>query len=147
MKYNDLKKAFQELKCSFPKEDMTAHIVFTKDSFDKSYSLLSRTYSFSSNNKAFWSHMGSHSIFAYCLDSTDQGVRLDWYMAEEGNPDGWTVEDCYILEQMQDAAAIPSADGTEQNNGIVSYYFGDTCIRAYETVENDEVKLTPLSGN
>ena len=97
-----------------PRDDLTAHIIFTEDSFRKPYSLLSRTYRISSDNKAFWPNMGGYSIFAYCLDVTsDQGVRLDWYMAEEGNADGWKVEDCYILEQMRDVAAIPSLTSTE----------------------------------
>ena len=94
MVYSDLKQIFQGLKRNSPKEDLTAHIIFTEDSFAKPYSLLSRTYRFSSDNKAFWPNMGGYSIFAYCLDVTsDQGVRLDWYMAEEGNANGWKVED------------------------------------------------------
>lgn len=99
MNYQELKRIFRELKAASPKEDLTAHIIFTEDSFPTQYPLLSRTYRFDSDNKAFWPNMGGYSIFAYCLDVTsDQGVRLDWYMEEEGNVDGWKVEDCYILE-------------------------------------------------
>ncbi|MBD5149024.1 MAG: hypothetical protein HDT18_01290, partial [Oscillibacter sp.] len=54
MNYSELKEIFQELKRTSPKEDLTAHIIFTEDSFDKPYSLLSRTYLISSDNKAFW---------------------------------------------------------------------------------------------
>ena len=109
MNYSEVKQIFQKLKRTSPKEDLTAYIIFTEDSFATSYPLLSRTYRVSSDNKGFRPHMFSNSIFAYCLDKTsDQGVRLDWYMAEEGNPGGWKVEDCYILEQMRDTAAIPS---------------------------------------
>lgn len=47
------------------------------------------------DNKAFQPNMGGYSIFACCLNVTsDQGIRLDWYMAEEGNSGGWKVEDC-----------------------------------------------------
>lgn len=107
MTYSELKQVFRDLKRNSPKEDLTAHIIFTEDSFDEQYPLLSRTYSFNSDNKAFWPNMGGYSIFAYCLDKTsDQGVRLDWYMAEEGNAGGWKIEGCYILEQMRDVAAI-----------------------------------------
>ena len=67
MKYNELKQIFRALKQDSPKEDLTAHITFTEDSFVKPYSLLSRTYRFSSNNKAFWPNMGGYSIYAYCL--------------------------------------------------------------------------------
>ena len=34
MNYSELKKTFQELKRDHPREDLTAHIVFTEDSFD-----------------------------------------------------------------------------------------------------------------
>jgi len=92
--------------------------------------------------------MFSNSIFAYCLDVTsDQGVRLDWYMAEEGNPGGWKVEDCYILEQMRDTAAIPNYSRTMQIDGTAFYFFGDTCIRVRESCENGKIHLEPVSGD
>ena len=106
MDYSELKTIFLELKRTSPRENLTAHVVFTEDSFDKPYPLLSRTYRISSDNKAFWPNMGGYSIFASCLDGTDQGVRLDWLMAAEGNPGGWKVEECYILEMMRDVEEI-----------------------------------------
>jgi len=150
MKYSELKQIFRELKRTSPMEDLTAHIIFTEDSFDKPYPLLGRTYRFNSDNKAFWSNTGGYSIFAYCLDKTsDQGVRLDWYMAEERNPNGWKVEDCYILEQMKDAKAIPDPDliQIELEDETICYCFGSTCIRVYETNENGKIRLEPLAGN
>ena len=126
---------------------MTAHIIFTEDSFHKPYSLLSRTYHISSDNKAFWPNMGGYSIFGYCLDGTDQGVRLDYYMAEERDINGWKVEDCYILERMRDVAAIPNAERTEQGGGTVCYFFGDTCIRVRESHESGKIHLEPVSGD
>ena len=148
MTYSELKSTFQELKRTSPKENLTAHITFTEDSFARSYSLLSRTYSVSSDNKAFWCHTGGYSIFAWCLDPTsDQGVRLDWYMAEEGIKNGWKVEDCYILERMRDTAAIPKAERAEQEDGTVCYFFGDTCIRARETWEGGKTHLEPVGGD
>ena len=65
MEYAQLKSVFRKLKHSSPNEDLTAHIIFTEDSFDREYSLLSRTYRVSSDNKAFWSHMFSKSIFQW----------------------------------------------------------------------------------
>ncbi|MBD5118915.1 MAG: hypothetical protein HDT37_07375 [Clostridiales bacterium] len=62
MDYTDLKQVFQELKRNSPREDLTAYIVFTEDSFARLYPLLSRTYSVSSDNKAFWTRMGGYSI-------------------------------------------------------------------------------------
>lgn len=147
MKYAQLKREFRKLKRSSPSEDLTAHIIFTEDSFDKEYPLLSRTYRVSSDNKAFYTSMGGYSIFACCLDGTDQGVRLDWYMADEGNSGGWKVEDCYILEQMRDAAAIPRAEQTEQGDGTICYFFGDTCIRVRKSRENGKIRLEPVRGN
>ena len=148
MVYTELKQVFQELKRASPREDLTAYIIFTEDSFATSYPLLSRTYSVSSDNKVFWPNMGGYSIFAYCLDKcSDQGVRLDWYMAEEGTPNGWKVEDCYILERMRDAAAIPHAERTEQDDGTVCYFFGNTCIRVRESCEEGKIHLEPVGGD
>lgn len=148
MNYTELKQIFRELKRNSPRDDLTAHIIFTEDSFDGQYPLLSRTYSFTSDNKAFWPGMGGYSIFACCLDKTsDQGVRLDWYMAEEGNAGGWKVEDCYILEQMRNVAAIPNFTRTEQEDKTICYFFGDTCIRVREAMESGKVTLEPVAGD
>lgn len=152
MTYRELKDAFRELKRTSPREDLTAHIIFTEDSFAKTYPPLSRTYLVGSDNKAFWPSMFSHSIFAWCLDrNSDQGVRLDWYMAEEGIAGGWKVQECYILEHMRDAAAIGDPDLTmiELEDGTVCYGFGgsSTCIRVIETDQNGQVRLEPLAGN
>ena len=149
MDYRELKEIFRELKKNSPMEDLTAHIVFTEDSFASQYPLLSRTYSVSSDNKAFLPDRLGYSIFAYCLDPTsDQGVRLDWCMAEEGNPGGWKVQECYVLERMRDTAAIPRAQRTEQGDGTVCFFFADTCIRAREILnEHGWIDLEPVSGN
>ena len=146
MTYPELRAAFREWEHSCPVDHLTAHIIFTADSFDREYSLLSRTYAVSSNNKAFRPNMGGYSIFGDSLDGTDIGVRLEGYMAEEGNPGGWQVEDSYILEQVRDAAAIPSLSRVEQGDSTVCYFFGDTTIRAEETVEGGRLCLTPISG-
>ncbi|MBD5162896.1 MAG: hypothetical protein HDT14_12975 [Oscillibacter sp.] len=150
MTYSELKETFQKLKRTSPREDLTAHIIFTEDSFDKPYDLLSRTYRVSSDNKVFYPHMFSKSIFAYCLDVTsDQGVRLDWYMEEEGNPGGWKVETCYILEQLRDADAMSDLTRIELEDDTICYGFGSssTCIRVCETKENGKIRLEPLAGN
>ena len=147
MNYSELKQTFRELKRTSPREDLTAHIIFTEDSFATQYPLLSRTYRISSDNKAFWPNMGGYSIFGNCLDGTDQSVRLDYYMAEERDINGWKVEDCYILEQMRDVAAIPNLTRTEQGDGTVCYFFGDTCIRVYESYEDGKIRLEPVSGD
>ena len=147
MVYTELKQVFQELKRTSPREDLTAHIIFTEDSFAAQYPLLSRTYCVSSDNKGFRPHMFSNSIFAYCLDKTsDQGVRLDWYMAEEGNKDGWKVEDCYILEKMRYVDTIPELARVQQPDGTVRYFFGGTSIQVREAADGGKITLEPLSG-
>lgn len=147
MTYRELKEVFCDLKQKSPKDDLTAHITFTKDSFAKPYPLLSRTYCLTSDNKGFWPRMFSRSIFAYCLDVTsDQGVRLDWYMQDEGNKGGWKVQDCYILEQMQDADAIPTFTRAMRGDGATNYFFGHTCIRVHETPKDGKIRLEPVAG-
>ena len=147
MDYVELKQIFRELKNTAPKEDLTAHIIFTEDSFAKEYPLLSRTYRFSSDNKAFRPNMGGCSIFADCLDGTDQGVRLDWHMADEGNSGGWKVDTCYILEWMQDTKTIPDCSRTMQTDGTICYFFGDTCIRVRESYEDEKIRLEAVAGD
>lgn len=80
------------------RKHLTGCIVFTEDSFKKQYSLESRTYEVSSYNKAFIPGMCGYSIFGSALDGSDDGVRLEAYMAaEHGGKDGWKVDYCYLL--------------------------------------------------
>lgn len=87
---------------------LTGYIVFSPASFAREYSLESRTYVVSSDNKTFWSKVGSRSIFASALDGSDPHVRLDCFMAaEQGGPDGWQIERCYMMaDEMEQAKAI-----------------------------------------
>lgn len=149
MTYRELKQRFCKLKCESPHEDLTAHIVFTADSFLEEYGhRMCRTYVITSDNKAFRPNMGGYSIFGCSLDGSDIGVRLDQYMAEErGGKNGWKVETCYILEELRDAAAIPSYQREEQDDGIVRFYFGNTCIKATEAELDGETRLVPIGGD
>lgn len=79
-------------------ESIKAVIVFTPDSFDKEYSEESRSYEISSDNKTFRNSI-SNSLFGYCLDGTDQEVRLDHYIEYYGNKPGWKVDYCYLVEE------------------------------------------------
>lgn len=84
---------------------LTGYIVFTQDSFEKSYSTESRTYEVSSDNKAYKPNMGSRSIYGSSLDRTDLCVRLERYMAvEKGEPSGWRIERCYMMSDEVDRA-------------------------------------------
>lgn len=97
--YAELAKKFRDHERDNPKSHLTAHIVFTEDSFDRVFSLESRTYIVSSDNKAYRPNMGGYSIFGSSVDGTDIGVRLEAYMAaERGGKDGWRVDYCYLVD-------------------------------------------------
>lgn len=82
------------------RKHLTGCIVFTEDSFNQPYSLESRTYAVSSDNKAYIPNMGGYSIFGSAVDGSDPGVRLEAYMAaERGGKDGWRVDYCYMTEE------------------------------------------------
>lgn len=51
------------------------------------------------------------------------------------------------MEHLRDVAAIPNLTRAEQGDGTVCYFFGDTAIRAEETVEDGKLHLTPISGD
>ena len=86
-------------------QHLTGYIVFSPASFTKEYSVKSRTYAVSSDNKAFQPNMGGYSIFAVALDGSDAGVRLEQYMAAEyGGKDGWQIERCYMMSDEVDRA-------------------------------------------
>ena len=78
---------------------VTGYIVFTADSFITEYNEESRTYSFSSFNKAFIPSMGGFSIFANCLDGTDKNIRIDRYINGES---AWKIEKCYVVKDEYD---------------------------------------------
>ena len=80
-------------------QPIVGYIVFTRESFDKEYNEASRTYVVSSDNKAYQSGMGGYSIYASCLDGTDQCLRLEGYMRGE---DAWKIEKCYMLKDDYD---------------------------------------------
>lgn len=77
-----------------------AVVVFTKDSWGREYSLESRSYEISHDNRYFQPMANANSLFGNCLDGKDNDVRLDRYMSllpEEGIR--WKVEYCYITEK------------------------------------------------
>lgn len=50
--------------------------------------------------------MSGYSIFGDSLDGSDNGVRLDYYMADErAGEDGWKIERCYIKNEVRDIIA------------------------------------------
>jgi len=89
--FDQLRNAFYKHESSGKEGHLTGYIVFTADSFKKPYSLESRTYVVSSDNKAFQPDKISNSIFASALDGSDECVRLDMYIY-----DGWKIDYCYM---------------------------------------------------
>ena len=79
--------------------ELSAVVVISADSFNKPYSEQSRSYRItSSNGKLFFDGMCGNSVWASCLDGTDQNIRLDYYI---GNP--WRVERCYLEGEITNA--------------------------------------------
>lgn len=97
-------KELRDYMCEYNKthnwaaEVISAVIVFTPDSFNKEYSEESRSYEIRSDNKTF-RNCNSNSLFGYCLDGTDQGVRLDYYMEYYWKENRWKVDYCYLVEE------------------------------------------------
>lgn len=72
---------------------LTAVVVFKSSNWpNNNYTEAERSYKFSSDNKYFISGMGGNSIFGYCFDGIDMGVRLDHYVRV------WEIDYCYIME-------------------------------------------------
>lgn len=90
------------------RQHLSGFIVFSPASFDKEYSVESRTYAVSSDNKAFRPNMGGYSIYASALDGSDPCVRLEQYMASEyGGKNGWQIERCYMMsDEVERAKAL-----------------------------------------
>lgn len=86
---NNVTSQFEDKKC------LLGVVVFKDKGVNKGYSLESRSYVFTSDNKYFIAGMGGNSIFANNLDKTDHGVRLDWYLGTKG----WDIDYCYIKEK------------------------------------------------
>ena len=95
MNINELMTEF----CRANEEGRTVegYITFAPESFEQPYPLQARTYLVSSDNKRFKHGMSGNSIFGSALDGSDNGVRLDLYMQDTGNANGWVVENCGLL--------------------------------------------------
>ena len=93
-------------------QHLTGYIVISQASFEETYSLESRTYVVSSDNKAYQPNMGGYSIFAVALDGSDNGVRLEQYLSTEyGGQDGWQIERCYMAaDDVEWAKALARAE-------------------------------------
>lgn len=97
MTFRELRDLFLEHNKTQLSKTVKAFIVFDEGSWPGChYSLESRTYKIASNNKAFRTNCCSSSLFGSCIDGSDRNVRLDWYMEDFGNKNGWVVDYCYL---------------------------------------------------
>lgn len=113
MSWKELKEKFREYEKerNYKENPLYARVVFAQKSFGREYSEASRTYEFSSDNKAFQSQMSGYSIFGNAIDGSDLGVRLDYYMADErGGKNGWIIEKCYLLGESKKIMDFISGD-------------------------------------
>lgn len=100
------------------RQHLSGFIVFSPASFDKEYSVESRTYAVSSDNKAFRPNIGGYSIYASSLDGSDPCVRLEQYMASEyGGKNGWQIERCYMMsDEVERAKALMRIEKSMSDN-------------------------------
>ena len=110
MTYSTMRKYFRAAERTL--QHLTGYIVISPASFEQEYSLESRTYVVSSDNKAFQTNKGGYSIFASSLDGSDPCVRLEQYLAAEyGGKDGWQIERCYMMsDEVERAKALERAE-------------------------------------
>ena len=112
MTYGELRQRFRDHERSYPRDHLTANIVFTEDGFTTPYSLTERTYTVSSDNKAYQPNKSGYSIYGSCADGTDAMVRLEQYMAAElGGKDGWKVDYCYMASNIDSTSDHIRIDG------------------------------------
>ena len=89
--FSEMEKRFCEYNRTHSSGCIEGVIVYSSDNWPgKFYSLESRSYRVTSDNKAFKDGMGGYSIFGSCLDGTDPCIRLEHI--------GWKIEHCYMLE-------------------------------------------------
>lgn len=103
MTYKELRNYFIEYNKThnWATQPIKGVIVFREDNWpNNKYSLESRSYIVSSDNKAFIASMGGYSIYGSSLDGSDKGVRLEQYMEDEyAGKGGWRVDYCYLIEE------------------------------------------------
>ena len=102
-------------KANEKKVTLCGGIVFSQDSFNKEYSEKSRTYLFTSESKAFNVNANGSSIFADCEDGSDNGVRIDLYMKEQG----WKAEKHFIT--IEDVVTKEIARAIQKINNARDY--------------------------
>jgi hypothetical protein len=90
VKHNEEKKVTSQYSAS-KSNRLVGVVVFKKENWPgNDYSLESRSYQFVSDIKYFIPGLGGNSIFADCMDGSEEGIRLDFYLSS------WEIDYCYI---------------------------------------------------
>lgn len=139
---------FKEImeKANKEKNSIKGVIVFKPESFDKEFSEESRSYEVGSDNKYWNPMMGGSSLFGYCLDGTDQGARLDWYMhavPEDNLGKRWLVDYCYLLDDVKEEkteSIKTEATDLYTNKTNLEKGFADEVIFHLESLANDGIE-------
>lgn len=78
-----------------------AIIVFKPESFEKEYTEEQRSYKVGRYCKWFQKGAIGCALYGDCLDGTDKGIRLDWYiksLPKDNLGKRWIVDYCYIIK-------------------------------------------------
>ena len=90
--YDEMWNKMFKFNCDNPEKEekscLSAVIVFKQSNWEKEYTETERSYEVWNNNRGFQPNKIANSVYGYCLDGRDTGVRLDWY--------NWDVEYCYM---------------------------------------------------
>lgn len=76
----------------------SAIIVFTQDTFTRSYTEQQRSYRVYRTAKYFNRKMIGNSLFGEALDGSESGVRLDHYIHDPIKP--WKIEKVYLEQSV-----------------------------------------------
>lgn len=88
MTYHELKEAMEQ--ANRDGIERQGVIVYSQSNWKREFSLESRSYVVSSNNRCFQDGKIANSMFGSNIEGTDKNVRLDLY--------GWDIDYCYMLD-------------------------------------------------
>lgn len=121
MEYKTLRKILCNAAASG--KIVEAFVTFTAASlgFDEKEAELTRTFIFTSQEKAFNPDADDYSIFGDSLDCSSKSIRLESHMKDEkGGPDGWDIQNCGIVKYM-----------------LTSVYDRNMCVMGYYDTEEE----------
>ena len=88
------------------------------------------------------SRVDAHSCGSFTDSKTAKALAVVKTRIRVREVTEWETVD---LENMRDAAAIPSLNKTAQDDGTVCYFFGGTTIRAEESIDHGKLRLNQVA--